>query len=974
MVKMLKSILQNYRARIAVDEKFYFSTYTDVAISGMDAHEHYSSIGWKEGRDPSAEFCTLYYKDKYFGNEKTDQSPLLHHYGLRKKERASRITASKSDYINIQRAVIEPFFDNKYYVETYKIQDNIDSILHYLTIGWQEGNNPTRYFDGKSYIMVNRFLEAMSVCPYYHFISTSIMNGCGLDTSYKARNQYSFSVYGLDNISENDWRQSILAEFDANYYLSTYEDVKAAGVNPLNHYMQHGYKEGRRPNEVFSPKFYKEMYLKGYPEYRHDPFYHYLTIGRQSGYMPNKSGATFWPATSSPSMSQWEELPSRSNLNGSSVVVLIPICEKCVDPIPTIFSAIKCNQCVDFSVLVINDCDQGAGFNDCIQELFNRGLICYEINQASVGISETISRGMSLCVGKDVILLSCGTVPSNDWIDRLAAQAYNGSNIATVTPLSNNGGIFSYPKINHDNRVALEIDIECLDQYAKQCNKGLNNIVPLGAAFCLYMTKSGIESFRQNHTDSPWDINDYCIGVAQLGYVHAQANDVFVYHSGNNPYERSLPGDGNKAIRRQMQVLPQVPSLIYAHTFADPARYARRRLDWYRMSKFYSNRAALFISHSAGGGIEKHLVELSSSLADRNIPVIILRSKTDCHTSVEIVDHRNNVEIFNFDSDISLSISEDLFKEFLGWLNPCFIHVHSLAGFDWQTILLLTQLIVESGSDYYYTLHDYAPVCHRNNLITSASVYCGMAEVEVCRSCLKYDHTAVRMPDPTYRRSVYASFLASATVVFAPSSDVKERINSSLRLDNIEIRSHAETNCIIPKISKSVKNQNLRVAIVGAIGPHKGSYVLHSLAVDVLARDLPISFHIIGYSNAPNFLSSVGIEETGPYNDDAEALDLLRKGSYDLVFLPSIWPETYCYTLSLAIASGITPAVFDLGAQAERLRSQNYGLILEYSLSRNPRELNNRLMSWRDTLCHDIGVSPDRAENSTYMVAYYNKT
>lgn len=35
--------------------------------------------------------------------------------------------------------------------------------------------------------------------------------------------------------------------FNSGYYLSTYADVKNAGVNPLIHYIQHGVKEGRRP-------------------------------------------------------------------------------------------------------------------------------------------------------------------------------------------------------------------------------------------------------------------------------------------------------------------------------------------------------------------------------------------------------------------------------------------------------------------------------------------------------------------------------------------------------------------------------------------------------------------------------------------------------------------------------------------------------------------------------------------------------
>jgi hypothetical protein len=35
------------------------------------------------------------------------------------------------------------------------------------------------------------------------------------------------------------------------------------------------------------------------------------------------------------------------------------------------------------------------------------------------------------------------------------------------------------------------------------------------------------------------------------------------------------------------------------------------------------------------------------------------------------------------------------------------------------------------------TLHDYASVCHRNNLVRSDGVYCGLAEPAVCRDCIR---------------------------------------------------------------------------------------------------------------------------------------------------------------------------------------------------------------------------------------------
>lgn len=52
--------------------------------------------------------------------------------------------------------------------------------------------------------------------------------------------------------------------FDAGFYLATYPDVAAAGVDPFEHYREHGWKEGRDPSAGFST----EAWLEANPELR----------------------------------------------------------------------------------------------------------------------------------------------------------------------------------------------------------------------------------------------------------------------------------------------------------------------------------------------------------------------------------------------------------------------------------------------------------------------------------------------------------------------------------------------------------------------------------------------------------------------------------------------------------------------------------------------------------------------------------
>ena len=44
--------------------------------------------------------------------------------------------------------------------------------------------------------------------------------------------------------------------FDAKFYLAQYPDVRAAGVDPWLHYLQHGAAEHRKPHPLFDPAYY----------------------------------------------------------------------------------------------------------------------------------------------------------------------------------------------------------------------------------------------------------------------------------------------------------------------------------------------------------------------------------------------------------------------------------------------------------------------------------------------------------------------------------------------------------------------------------------------------------------------------------------------------------------------------------------------------------------------------------------------
>lgn len=74
------------------------------------------------------------------------------------------------------------------------------------------------------------------------------------------------------------WRVNPWDLFDAEYYLATYDDVAAAGMDPLFHFLRYGAKECRNPH----PQFDTRHYLLQNPDVArsgHNPLLHFLRIG-----------------------------------------------------------------------------------------------------------------------------------------------------------------------------------------------------------------------------------------------------------------------------------------------------------------------------------------------------------------------------------------------------------------------------------------------------------------------------------------------------------------------------------------------------------------------------------------------------------------------------------------------------------------------------------------------------------------------
>lgn len=117
-----------------------------------------------------------------------------------------------------------------------------------------------------------------------------------------------------------------------------------------------------------------------------------------------------------------------------------------------------------------------------------------------------------------------------------------------------------------------------------------------------------------------------------------------------------------------------------------------------------------------------------------------------------------------------------------------------------------------------------------------------------------------------------------------------------------------------------------RIAFLGGINETKGSQLAYKM---MKQSGKQYDWYIIGGVGDPDLetYQRSNIFKTGWYKrEDAGAI--LQQNQIDLVCILSIVPETFCYTVSEAELAGIPVLATDIGAQGERIRRDQTGLVI----------------------------------------------
>jgi len=172
-------------------------------------------------------------------------------------------------------SLLRKHFDKHFYLSAYPDvrQSQIDPIVHYCAMGWLDGLNPCRDFDTLFYRGSNPDVEKGRHNPFTHYLLHGRREGRRPLPADERERQLA-----LDYLF-------IAPEFDREYYLSQYPDIADAGIDPVRHYIENGWKEFRNPRADFITSYYYSKNTGIIPE-NVNPFRHYIEHGRHEGLAP----------------------------------------------------------------------------------------------------------------------------------------------------------------------------------------------------------------------------------------------------------------------------------------------------------------------------------------------------------------------------------------------------------------------------------------------------------------------------------------------------------------------------------------------------------------------------------------------------------------------------------------------------------------------------------------------------------------
>lgn len=565
------------------------------------------------------------------------------------------------------------------------------------------------------------------------------------------------------------------------------------------------------------------------------------------------------------------------------------------------------------------------------------------------GYTATINHGCELAEG-DVVLLNSDTEVTPGWLEKLASVAYSRHDVATVTPVSNAAGVFSIPKLNCNDGLPDGVTASMMAALVERVSPRTRPPVPTGNGFCMYVRRSALDAiggFDESAFPRGYgEENDFCQRAARTGFVNLADDATFIYHKRSASFGASKAAVLEAAREQLNGMHPGYKAEAMRFIADDPLRELRGAVgaalakgpdEVRRLPR--SRATVLIILHSGEGGTPATTRDLATSLSAR-FRCLQLRCDWSTWVLEEFLPGGIATPLATFEFDDTRRTTDSFDGERAQALERicreqrvALVHLRSFITLGPEVVDAVKAMDLPIA----VSLHDFFAVCPTIQLLDEHGRYCG-------GHC-----TSGQGPCPTSKRWV----LGVPELKHGYVNRWRTRVGESLRHADAFITTSAAARDVLVDHFPFMDDGRLeliehgrdvgafewlgeppsaipRVACFGALGVAKGIGLIEA----ILALDRRVGprfeFHFFGNRHRDFAPERFGGIHHGSYErDELPGLLASVRPSYALV--SSIWPETYCHTLTEAWMTGLPVFASDLGTLHERIRRHGGGWLLEHT-------------------------------------------
>lgn len=611
-----------------------------------------------------------------------------------------------------------------------------------------------------------------------------------------------------------------------------------------------------------------------------------------------------------------------------SCTIVIPVYNG-LEHLKRLLPSLERNTHKDAQILIINDNSPDSRVSEFLQGFKSHPGFQILDNESNLGFVGTINRAMSLVRTDFAVWLNSDTVVPEYWLERLLAPFEKEPKLATATPFTNSGVIFSYPNFGQDNE--LKFSLQEVDRAFQKIEPTDNQLEETysGTGFCMAINMKcwkdvgdlDIEAFGKGYGEE----NDWCMRATQKGWKHKLVNNLFVHHCHGGSFlseEKRALCNRNRQIlisRYPKVMLEEVPSFFEQ----DPWRPFRQIV-----SLLLSNKdLTLFIDlksqkNDVSGALDysKREIQNLEKSGERVVTVTFERFSDEWSISPISVDKNCSIKLKGF-SEI---------KWLFYFMEVKRVIINNLAFLKTPESVVSTicRLKQEKEFKLEYRWHDNLALCPSFFLLTSENYPCQVIDPTYCQSCLPKNTNRIILREDIVRwRFVYSRLFSIVdNVRFFSEYSLKTAIKVYPQIigkhsvvEHSPLIRNEDLTYELPKIH--IEKQ-INIGFIGNFCPNKGSVFFNKLSKEIKKYYPNCKFFILGITDGSQEKDIVYL---GKY-DRSNLGQKLTDYCIHLVIHPSIANETFSYTAQELMLLGVPFVVFPCGAPAERVKKYQYKL------------------------------------------------